>query len=489
MTRITTKAAGDLITSSDMNTLLNKIQTTNATSVDNDIAFARLFNVKNYGAVGDGVTDDAAAIQAALNAVPTGGGTVFFPGGSTYMVGTQLNVKSNTTIQLGQATLKALAALEVASDYAILELGSTTANFSRIRVIGGTIDGNRLKITGIRFRTFGAFKVSDSYVFGTTIKKCGRDANIILTGEANALYSVTAEESENVQAGTNANIFVTAVTTRRCKVIECIARNGVGGSRGIVVEDLVERILIESCFVYGNAGGGIDLLGAGVGSKLKDIEVKGCHSYDNVSVTTIPKGIFASFTDGVQIIGNHCIGNGNAGIVIDNCDEAVIVGNTSKNNSQNTTLVAGIYLSNGNRGLFVGNRCFDDQGTKTQQYGILLTAGAAACEVIGNIVSGNIADGVRIDAGTDHHVYGNKGFNPQGVAAITVTASPFTYTNSDGVPEEVHIDGGTITTVVKNAITLYSFGGTAARCAVWLEPGEALTVTYTGAPTMNKDRK
>lgn len=83
----------------------------------------------------------------------------------------------------------------------------------------------------------------------------------------------------------------------------------------------------------------------------------------------------------------------------------------------------------------------------------------------------------------------NRGFNPQGVAAITVTASPFTYTNNDGVDEMVSIDGGTITTVAKNAITLYSFGGTAARCAVFLKPGEAVTVTYTGAPSMNKDRK
>lgn len=60
------------------------------------------FNVTDYGAVGNGVTDDTAAIQSAMNAAQaTGydgnrGGTVYFPNG-TYLIGSSLVWKRGST--------------------------------------------------------------------------------------------------------------------------------------------------------------------------------------------------------------------------------------------------------------------------------------------------------------------------------------------------------------------------------------------------------
>ena len=59
-------------------------------------------SVKDFGAVGDGVTDDTAAIQAALDAVS--GGTVFFPFGTYYMTGT-VNVDSNCILDFNQSQI------------------------------------------------------------------------------------------------------------------------------------------------------------------------------------------------------------------------------------------------------------------------------------------------------------------------------------------------------------------------------------------------
>lgn len=62
-------------------------------------------NVKDFGALGDGTTDDYAAIVAAYNAVPTGGGVVHFPPGN-YKVGTALSFTSSKPVALtGPATL------------------------------------------------------------------------------------------------------------------------------------------------------------------------------------------------------------------------------------------------------------------------------------------------------------------------------------------------------------------------------------------------
>lgn len=60
-----------------------------------------VFNVKQYGAAGDGATDDTAAIQATIDAVPASGGTVMFPPGTYIVVPTQtrgLAIKSNLRI-------------------------------------------------------------------------------------------------------------------------------------------------------------------------------------------------------------------------------------------------------------------------------------------------------------------------------------------------------------------------------------------------------
>jgi hypothetical protein len=54
------------------------------------------FNVKDYGATGNGTTDDTAAIQAALNAAPAGS-IILFPAG-TYSVASSLAVHTNTKV-------------------------------------------------------------------------------------------------------------------------------------------------------------------------------------------------------------------------------------------------------------------------------------------------------------------------------------------------------------------------------------------------------
>ncbi len=64
-------------------------------------AFAVELNVKSYGAVGDGVTDDRRAIQSALDAVPLNSrGTIYLPPG-TYKVSAPINIKKSNISFIG----------------------------------------------------------------------------------------------------------------------------------------------------------------------------------------------------------------------------------------------------------------------------------------------------------------------------------------------------------------------------------------------------
>ncbi len=57
-----------------------------------------VFNVMNFGAKGDGSTDDTAAVKAALaQARNSGGGTVYLPAGN-YLVSGKLSIPANTTV-------------------------------------------------------------------------------------------------------------------------------------------------------------------------------------------------------------------------------------------------------------------------------------------------------------------------------------------------------------------------------------------------------
>jgi hypothetical protein len=95
-------------------------------------------SVKDFGAVGDGVTNDTAAIQAAINACA--GKTVYFPDG-TYIVDSQITLISNTHLKgEGITSILKLATRTWSSINGCLFNGTLRSN---IEIESLTFDGNK----------------------------------------------------------------------------------------------------------------------------------------------------------------------------------------------------------------------------------------------------------------------------------------------------------------------------------------------------------
>jgi len=100
---------------------------TGAVSTNVQAKLRQVVSVKDFGAVGDGVTDDTAAIQAAINA-SVGGGTLLLPVG-TYLVSDTLTFTSVITFQ-GQgvgSVILAASTMSNSTDLLLLEPTSSSS--------------------------------------------------------------------------------------------------------------------------------------------------------------------------------------------------------------------------------------------------------------------------------------------------------------------------------------------------------------------------
>ena len=121
-----------------------------------DPSLADVFNVLDYGAVGNGVTDDTPSVQAALDAAwDTGGGVVYFPGGNRQSkIAKTLLVAAHTTVWCdGYAVLLAAPSAEWSENPLVLP--AQTSNYAtmfRNRGMGNYPTPPATRDSGITFK-------------------------------------------------------------------------------------------------------------------------------------------------------------------------------------------------------------------------------------------------------------------------------------------------------------------------------------------------
>jgi hypothetical protein len=114
-----------------------------------DPADAGITSVKNYGAVGDGVTDDTAAIQAAIDAIEAGGGgTLLLPEGTYIAAG--LQIKHKVYLQGSGEAATTLKLKNNANTYLLADTryaSNVTYSSGPYGIYNLTLDGNKANNT------------------------------------------------------------------------------------------------------------------------------------------------------------------------------------------------------------------------------------------------------------------------------------------------------------------------------------------------------
>lgn len=116
----------------------NMAEAANALAGKAVINLDHLFDVRDYGATGDGSTDDASDISDTIDAAATSGGVVFFPQG-TYVFDDDDTVPYNVTLQFGPGAL-----LQVEVGKVVTIQGTILAGNHQIFSGAGFVDTNQL---------------------------------------------------------------------------------------------------------------------------------------------------------------------------------------------------------------------------------------------------------------------------------------------------------------------------------------------------------
>jgi hypothetical protein len=103
-------------------------------------------SVKDFGATGDGTTDDAPAIQAAIESLAATGGTVYVPAGD-YRLGSSVVIDQNNITLTGQGAASVLQMLPDANDVSGILLPDQPLH--NVTISDLVVDGNHNPITGI----------------------------------------------------------------------------------------------------------------------------------------------------------------------------------------------------------------------------------------------------------------------------------------------------------------------------------------------------
>ena len=378
------------------------------------------FNVKTYGAVGNGTTDDSTAFANAINAAIAVNGSVVIPTGDYNIVsdltftfqgkitirGEGMNnsriIYSGTNYAMNfvmtNGTTPEYNSVSL-HDFAVLQDNSTNTNANtaiKIEYPSGTIFAETHPGCRVDNISIGA-KMSEASSYAQSHTNCGFAYGL-------KLYNVCQSKISNIYVYGN-------FTTCNANATPGDGSAGAGTGKGIWVRNCINNL-------YEN----IDVRFFSQGILLDATTADGTEGnlFNHVNIVTCPEGFR---TDGLVdswTLENFQIDNGNdfttanklniRGIVINSNFSGGYGGRISNGTCEvGTTFGGPALLLNGTTGIQVSNsRFFTSNTSATVPYGIKLTGGTTECQFTGVYAQGAGSNyGMYLDSSSVHNIITN----------------------------------------------------------------------------------
>lgn len=378
-----------------------------------------IYNVKAYGAKGDGTTDDTSEIQSAIDAAGlAGGGIVFFPEG-TYLISSALTVYEDNVVIQGIGNGTKISTNNLTAD--IFTVGDGISPATNVQLKDFRMDATSIKTAGnaIRFNRGFRCKVENVHmaaqedtstiklydgiffdrfdfctVIGGTIVvrhvgvKCRghsdglEGAGIFLDGLLR-IISINLSGSIGVHIGGASGVVIGSVDI-------------INNETGILIDDTLQpgvfnrEVFIGSdCTVDGSGGTGILC----ADNSASHIDITGTWISSNGFTNPDGTGIGVSPTQTafhMKVTGARFFNNRGGGVVV-NGGGFQLTGCFFKSNGLGANGGHGVWVPNANATNFSVSGCIiTDNGTAAKGTGILIDANVDNYSITGNIVRNNL---------------------------------------------------------------------------------------------------
>lgn len=222
-------------------------------------------NVRNFGALGNGYHDDTAAIQAAIDALPSAGGTVVVPAG-TYKINAlrAINLRSHMRLLMNDN-----AQLAAIGNSSIRSWVVKVWNVNNVEIVGGQVIGDRadhigtagewgygINISGASQVLVHEISVSNAWGDGILVGATGRGSNLDMS---------TNVTLDHVIATNNRRQGLTITPCQQLYVVNSSfsSTNGTAPEAGIDIEPLLQgstqQVRLENVTLSNNAGNGLEI--------------------------------------------------------------------------------------------------------------------------------------------------------------------------------------------------------------------------------------